>query len=76
MQLEGLTRRGWSDRELDDGVGARGEFQARAMVRRSGLVERLWRDILRCLETVVSFQVVASQREGIEDARRRGIFPQ
>ncbi len=73
---EGLTRRGWSDRELDDGVGARGEFQARAMVRRSGLVERFWRDILRCLETVVSFQVVASQREGIEDARGRGIFPQ
>lgn len=46
------------------------------MIRRSGLVERFWRDILRCVETVVSFQVVASQREGIEGARRRGTFPQ
>jgi hypothetical protein len=46
------------------------------MVRRSGLVERFWHDVLRSVETVVSFQVVASQREGIEDARRRGVFPQ
>ena len=42
----------------------------------SWFVERLGRDVLRDVETVVSFQVVAGEREGIEHARRSGVLPE
>ena len=62
--------------EGQDGVGASRKLKACPVVGCCGFVEGLGRNVLRRVETVVSFQVAAGERERFDHPGWRGIFPE